>query len=818
MKPFKLFLVIVSTFFGYQSNAQALQNDTITNYDPTNPTHLVIEYEQASQSLLDIRNKLSTGFNIDPIKTEYQAIQGRLDVYRRIGESNLNDATLSRMNDLISIFERQLANVESWQASLVETTIQLSEFRIEIYKHTDRLTVDQTGFTDLQQQYYDTRHKPLLRQADSLNKLVETKIEEVLELEYQISQDYALLFNQIESLKSDVSQYWANLMQPEEINWQLTKSDDNILSESEDQMSDTTWRIIDFFKVNVDRVAYLLLIMVGSYLLLKYLKKLDQSRPESKRDPSVYQFPGATSLLLGGMLFPVVFPPTTSLMYDFGLLVSYLPFLIILRGSLDPPRFKTYLVFFFFLLILKIQGIFSGTSGFLAILTILCGAAFIYTIYSQTMRKFFMIRWKWVKIFNWLLLALVLAGIVSILLQRVRLGNILINGAGETIALGLILFYFANWSDHLINYIKNAPGFSNLATNKSRLNEFWLTWNNRIYLLLLVIFAVAFLKNFSLYTSAKDEFLNFFSSERNVGELTFTYGGIALFLLVVYVASKLSTTIKFLTEDKTYYKSKKETANMAVIIRFFLITVGFIIALLVSGIPVDRITIILGALSVGIGFGLQNVVNNLISGIILIFERPIQTGDLVEVQQYTGFVKDIGIRSSVIRTYDGAEVIVPNGHLVSNEVINWTLSSRERRVEMRVGVAYGSDVKQVVEVISKVLKAHEKVENYPAPAVLLDGFGDSSVDFRCLIWTNDIDNWLRIKSELSTSIYDALNEAEISIPFPQRDIHVVSWNAETPMDNTNAKPGNDPSKTTDSENDQPGEGIDAGETESENAE
>ena len=211
--------------------------------------------------------------------------------------------------------------------------------------------------------------------------------------------------------------------------------------------------------------------------------------------------------------------------------------------------------------------------------------------------------------------------------------------------------------------------------------------------------------------------------------------------------------------------------------RFFLVTVGFILALLVSGIPIDRITIIIGALSVGIGFGLQNVVNNLISGIILIFERPIQTGDLVELQQYTGFVKDIGIRSSVIRTYDGAEVIVPNGNLVSQEVINWTLSNRQRRVEIRVGVAYGSDAKEVTEVLRTVLESHQKVLKRPAPAVLLDGFGDNSVDFRLLFWTSDIDNWLTTRSELSTNIYNALDEAGISIPFPQRDIHVISWEA-----------------------------------------
>jgi small-conductance mechanosensitive channel len=551
-------------------------------------------------------------------------------------------------------------------------------------------------------------------------------------------------------------------------------------------------------------------IMIGTFLLLRKLQKQDAKKPESQQDHLLYQSPKSSSLLLAGLLFPVVFPPTTSLMYDFALLISYFPFLFILRSTLDLRSFRVYLVFFIFLLLLKIQGIFSTNSGFWAVITILAGAVFIYTISSQTLRKFFNIRWKWVVIFNWILVGLTVLGIACILLQRVRLGNILIDGAGETIALGLILFYFANWSDHFIGYVKQLPRFRDLAKNKTKLDEFWHTWSNRIYMVLLLIFVVAFLKNFSLYTAAKDRFFAFFETERVLGELTFTYGGVALFLIVIYLATKISSTIKFLTEDKSYYKSKKQTANMAVIFRFFLITVGFLLALLVSGIPLDRVTIILGALSVGIGFGLQSVVNNLISGIILIFERPVQTGDLVELQQYTGFIKDIGIRSSVIRTYEGAEVIVPNANLITQEVINWTLSNRERRVEMRVGVAYGSDVEQVTEVIGKVLKDHDKVENYPAPAVLLDGFGDSSIDFRCLIWTTDIDNWLKIKSELSTSIYNALNEANITIPFPQRDLHVISWKAGPPKQQTDSKPDQ---SIPEAENDRVGTGFEASGTE-----
>ncbi len=662
----------------------------------------------------------------------------------------------------------------SWQESLLEITKELSDFRIQLFKHRNRLALDPTGFDDLQQQYYETRHIPLINEADSLNGLVENKLEEVLKLELDISQDFAHLHNRIQDLKAYVALYWDHMMRKEEVNWKLSGGDDsNLLSGSGDLFSNTVWRITDFFRINISNVVYLLIIFAGSIFLLKRIKNADQKKSnEDVRHPGLYQHPIAISSLLAGMMFPLIFPPTTSLMYDFALMASYVPFLYILHSNLDAKHFRTYVIFLVFLIILKVQSIFSGSSGFFVIA---CAAVFIYTILSQSLRKYFNIRWHWIGIFNWLLAAILLAGVACLLFQRIQLGGILINGAGETIAFALVLLYFGNWFDQLIDFLRQKTSFKNLATNKERLKEFWHTWSNRIYIVLLVLFLISFLKNFSLYSNTKDAVLLFFNDQRVLGDLTFTYGGIALFILVIYFSSKISSTIKFLAEDKSYYKNRKETANIAVIMRFFLITVGFILALLVSGIPIDRITIIIGALSVGIGFGLQNIVNDLISGMILIFERPIQTGDLVELQQYTGFVKDIGIRSSVIRTYDGAEVVVPNGKLVSQEVINWTLSNRQRRVEMRIGVAYGSDVKEVTELIMKVLQAHDKVQNYPLPAVLLDGFGDSSVDFRCLIWTTDIDNWLRIRSELSTSIYNALNEAEITIPFPQRDLHVVSW-------------------------------------------
>jgi small-conductance mechanosensitive channel len=190
--------------------------------------------------------------------------------------------------------------------------------------------------------------------------------------------------------------------------------------------------------------------------------------------------------------------------------------------------------------------------------------------------------------------------------------------------------------------------------------------------------------------------------------------------------------------------------------------------------PLDQLTIIFSAFSVGIGFGLQNIFNNLVSGVILLFEREVQIGDIIEVGDLMGTVKSMGIRSSHVRTFEGAEVIVPNGQLISKEVVDWTLSDKSRRIEIISGVAYGSDVHLVKKLLTEVVLKHPDVKQDPEPLVLFNDMGESSLDFRLLFWTDQFDQWLRIRSEVIFGIHDTLLENDIVIPFPQRDLHVKS--------------------------------------------
>jgi len=206
------------------------------------------------------------------------------------------------------------------------------------------------------------------------------------------------------------------------------------------------------------------------------------------------------------------------------------------------------------------------------------------------------------------------------------------------------------------------------------------------------------------------------------------------------------------------------------------IALAIIIALGVMGVDFTKLAIIAGALSVGIGFGLQNIVNNFISGLILLFERPIKTGDWIVVGDTEGYVKRISIRSTHIQTFDRADVIVPNSELISGKVTNWMLRDKRGRIRVPIGVAYGSDVTRVTELLLQVADEHPKVIKNPAlapaPAVIFLGFGASSLDFELRCYIEDINDKLRCVSDLNYAIEALFREQQIEIPFPQRDIHL----------------------------------------------
>jgi small-conductance mechanosensitive channel len=263
----------------------------------------------------------------------------------------------------------------------------------------------------------------------------------------------------------------------------------------------------------------------------------------------------------------------------------------------------------------------------------------------------------------------------------------------------------------------------------------------------------------------------------SVGSLSISLWDILAFILAVWLALLASRLTRFVLEQDIYPRlalPRGVPGAISKLSHYTIIGLGIMIAVAAAGIDLSSLALLAGALGVGIGFGLQGIVNNFVSGLILIFERPIQVGDTITLDTLSGTVRNIGIRSSMVRSFEGADVIVPNGDLIASRVVNWTLSDRLRRIEIQVGVAYGSDPHQVKEILLTVAREQPDCIENPKPYVLFETFGDSALEFILRFWTSNYSDWLDIRSDATFAVHDALQAAGIVIPFPQRDVHIRS--------------------------------------------
>ena len=250
-------------------------------------------------------------------------------------------------------------------------------------------------------------------------------------------------------------------------------------------------------------------------------------------------------------------------------------------------------------------------------------------------------------------------------------------------------------------------------------------------------------------------------------------------ILAIYLGFFLSRLIRSLMLARIFPRTALDTGvqyTITTTMHYVILILAGLVALNILGFQLGNLALVAGALGVGIGFGLQNIVNNFLSGLILLFERPIKVGDLLVIDGQWGTVKDIRVRSTIFETFDKYVLIIPNSELVSNKVLNWThYGAGINRLTLKVGVAYGSDVRQVTQLLTEVCQANPRVVAVPPPQVYFEAYGDNSLNFT--VWVH-----LRIPSdrtpathELNSAILEAFNEHGIEIPFPQRDLHIKEW-------------------------------------------
>jgi potassium efflux system protein len=267
-----------------------------------------------------------------------------------------------------------------------------------------------------------------------------------------------------------------------------------------------------------------------------------------------------------------------------------------------------------------------------------------------------------------------------------------------------------------------------------------------------------------LRTPFLEQTKNVLSTSVTVGSINLSLGPMLAFILTVWASFLISRFLRFLLEEDfyQYFHLERGLSNaISTMLHYTILLIGFFVAVAALGFDLAKITILAGALSVGIGFGLQNIINNFVSGIILLFERPIKVGDTIQLDDAVGVVEHIGIRATIVRTADGSEIIVPNGSLISNRVTNWTFSDRQRVIAIPIGVARGTDPDHVIELLKGVAASNPLVAKIPTPQVHVT-FSPGALAFEFRAYTNHSEEWPQIRSQLTLAINSVLAKENIS--------------------------------------------------------
>ena len=545
--------------------------------------------------------------------------------------------------------------------------------------------------------------------------------------------------------------------------------------------------INEFLENNKDRIVRDLIIfslfLLFVYMLRFYSKNIKEKKDKVALALKLLERPISTALLIFLLLLAVFYKDMPEIVINFLRILAVIPLLRVLLHILT-PALKIPMVYFCSLLILQqfMRSAGSGTPierALLLIITLLSIPGLIWIIINKTSMKAFeeSANQSRAVLLSKFSLVLITLALIANIFGFVMLGVVLVNGIINS-AFGIIVLITAALVINALILIslQTKPALKlNVVKNQS--NNIKNVIAKILKFLVFVYSIVIILKNFNIYDEVLDWLGESLRHVWEIGSLKISLESIIIFFISIWVAVMAARFVRFILEGDVlprFNLARGVPGAISAITKYLIIGLGILVAMMTAGIDLNSFALLAGALGVGIGFGLQNIVNNFISGLILIFERPIQIGDAVQVDELSGRVMHIGIRSSTVKTWDGAEVIVPNGNLISNKLINWTLSDHRRRIEIKVGVKYGSDVNLVMETLLNCAKQNEKIIEYPAPYVLFEDFADSSLNFELRCWTADFASWMEIRSAIRIAIDKAFKEKQIEIPFPQRDLHLKS--------------------------------------------
>jgi len=608
-----------------------------------------------------------------------------------------------------------------------------------------------------------------MRPADTL---IKKAIQKVQLLQTRINFVIIKLEDGIEQIESYREQLSSSLSDRETVNLWKPVAFRRPLREIYYLSKEKARLVFSFYsKNNSGLVAFLLLLIAGLWLFIRNLKKKlhPTQSPTAGQEWLVLRYPFLSSALIILCIFQFIFPTPPFVFTMLLWTISVVALTFIFRKFIIKYWMTAWLILvgMFFLAIinnLTLQASRSERNGM--VLLALAGATFGLVFLIGGRQK--ELKERGVRIFIGFFILMELIAAVANLYGRYNFSKSFLTSGIFGLTNGILFF----WVIRMLNEMLTIAARVYRTQDKKTLFINFETVGKKVppffYYMLVIGWFILFGRSFYFFGKISEKFTDFMVKERAIGESTFTIQSVFVFFLILFLSGIVSSIVTFFaSSDKGVISNREKKAGLGswlLLIRISIITIGVLLAFTAAGIPMDRLAIILGALSVGIGFGLQALVNNLVSGLILAFEKPINVGDVVEFGGQSGTMKSIGFRSSIITTWDGADVIIPNGNLLSEQMINWTKGNTNRRVEIVTGLPYGTNIEKTRKLLLDILAADKRIMPNPQPLVLIKDFNSSSIEIRILFWIEHYATWTQIKSDIIEAIDEVLKKEGIQIP------------------------------------------------------
>ena len=534
---------------------------------------------------------------------------------------------------------------------------------------------------------------------------------------------------------------------------------------------------------NRDKLIIHILLFALLAGVLFYLRgrarPLVDANPELKQAAVVFYLPVATSLVLAIIFSSWIYPQTPQILGAIFGAVALVPTVLILRKLVERqlyPLLYSLVVFYF---IDQLRAIFEGLPTLvrpLFLAEMLGAFLFFWWLYrarlsaeSKAENEKHGSVFRIIKNASLVVLPLFALAFLANVFGYVSLARLIGDAVLRSAYVAVILYGAVRIIDGLIVFALRFRPLKLLKMVRDYAPEFQKKTQKFVRFAAFVIWMMVTLEFFTLREIVIREAGRILTAKLNLGSLSISAADVLLFFAVVWASFAISRFVRFALEEDVYPRFPLAPGipyAISTIINYLILLVGFFLAIGAAGFDLTRMTVLVSAFGVGIGFGLQNIFNNFVSGLILLFERPVKVGDEVKIGDESGVVRRIGIRASRIRQWDNSEIIVPNSKLISENVKNWTFSSRKRGIEIPVTTAFGADVNQVIELLKETARENPLVAEKPAPQVIVNAVAAPTLNFKLRVWTAQADKTSQISAELAVAISRRFAENNIPVPPP----------------------------------------------------